>query len=92
MNISSENKRITVTDNPELALTENQKKVFAHWEAGFVAQASGARLEDCPVFNRYAYKIRKLWREGWLAGAAVDRIQAGWLAPSHNPTQANAIR
>lgn len=78
MKLSSENLRISVTDNPELALTAGQKKVFEHWEAGFDAQARGVPLEDCPVFHRFAYKIRKLWREGWLCGAAVDRIKVGW--------------
>ena len=26
-----------------------------------------------------------------MAGAAVDRLKTGWLVPTHNPTQTNAI-
>lgn len=92
MKISSENNRITVTDNPELALTQGQQQVFKHWEEGFDAQGRGVRFEDCPAFSRFAHKIKRLWREGWLCGAAVDRIKAGWLVPEHNTNQQNAIR
>lgn len=87
MRLSEENKRLSVTDNPERALVKGQKKVFEHWEAGFDAQARGVRFEECPVFHRPAHKIKRLWREGWLCGAAVDRIKAGWLVPLHNQYQ-----
>lgn len=89
MKISIDNKRITVTDNPELALTKGQKQVYLHWSEGFDAQGRGVKFEDCPVSGQFAHKIRRLWREGWLAGAAVDRIKVRFLSPDHNPTQAN---
>jgi len=91
MKISSENLRICVSDNPELALTKGQQQLFAHWEMGFDAQGRGEQLKDCPEFHSRAGKIRKVWREGWQAGAAVDRLKTGWLVPTHNPTQTNAI-
>ena len=88
MKLSEENKRLTDTDNPELALTKGQQQVFAHWEEGFKAQGRGVPFEDCPAFNRFAHKIKRLWREGWLCGAAVDRIKAGWsLTPEHTQAQ-----
>jgi len=70
MNISSENKRITVPDSSELALTKGQQAVFARWEEGFDAQAKGTRFEACPISGR----AKAAWCEGWLAGAAVDRF------------------
>lgn len=76
MQISSENRRISVADDIDIALTQGQKIVFAHWEEGFDAQARGVRFEACPEFHPRAHKIRRVWREGWLAGAAVDRMAA----------------
>jgi len=92
MKLSIDNRRISVSDNPELALTKCQKQVFAHWEEGFDAQARGVRFEECPHTERGQHKVRNVWRQGWLSGAAVDRIKSTWLSPSHNPEQTNAIR
>ncbi len=89
MNISSENGRIRVTDNIDIALTPGQKVVFAHWEEGFNAQGLGVRFENCPHTQQGKHKVRNVWREGWLAGAAVDRLKAGWLPPHRS--QSNAI-
>jgi hypothetical protein len=77
MNISIDNRRITVTDNTFLALTPGQKALFSHWEEGFDAQGRGVRFENCPHVQRGKHKVRNVWREGWLAGAAVDRIKLG---------------
>jgi hypothetical protein len=92
MKLSIENRRISVTDNIDLALTKCQQQVFAHWEQGFDAQGRGLPFESCPHVERGQHKVRNVWRQGWLSGAAVDRIKHGLLAPSHNPTQQNAIR
>ncbi len=71
-------------DCSEISLTSAQRIVFAHWTAGFEAQARGIPLSGNPHFDHWAHKVRNVWREGWTAGAAVDRIAAE-LCPPHRP-------
>lgn len=74
MKISYDNRRLTVADCSEQALTTPQKLIFARWQAGFEAQGAGKPITDCPHFAHWAHKVRRVWMEGWNAGAAVDRM------------------
>lgn len=79
MRISIENRRLSVADDIEL--TASQKVVFSHWEEGFDAQGRGVPITGHTHIGQWAHKMRRVWQEGWNAGAAVDRFKANFLAP-----------
>jgi hypothetical protein len=81
MKFTAENRRITYSDNSEMALNSAQKIVFNNWEEGFNAYAAGIPITGNPHENHWAHKVRRVWREGWQAGAAVDRIAAEMISP-----------
>lgn len=58
-----------------------QKLVFETWNAGFTAQELGWPISSCPNHSHWAHAVRKVWEEGWRAGAAVDRIAEELLPP-----------
>jgi hypothetical protein len=84
MKLSTDNRRLSISDNPELALTTAQQKVFANWEAGFEAHFRGIPFEGHPHPDHWAHKVRKVWKEGWLASAAVEKFKSEFLAPLHH--------
>lgn len=81
MKFTSENRRIAYSDNPEMALNTAQKIVFNNWENGFDAYVSGVPVTGNPHENHWAHKVHRVWREGWQAAAAVDRIADELISP-----------
>jgi hypothetical protein len=74
MKISKASVRLLRTDKSAPVLTSSQNIVFSHWLAGFEAQGQGIPLHCCPNFVHWQQKVKKVWREGWMAGAATDKI------------------
>jgi hypothetical protein len=81
MKFSAENRRITYSDHSETALNSAQRLVFNNWEEGFDAYVAGLPVTRNPHQDHWAHKVRRVWREGWLAAEAVDRIAAEMNSP-----------